>query len=102
MKTIKGGLLVFVSVALLSMVSCKDYHNDFIHWSDNIPEGTNIDSVKKIQPDYIEIAWDKHDTLGNGDISYPITKIRNNWDILNMSYSLAFRNNNYVGRGAHK
>lgn len=80
-----------------------------IEWTDNIPMGTSIDSVKQIQPNFIEIDWNKPDTIDwiksdtlNNETRYFITKIKNDNDMLKMDNYLYFVNGKYQGRFAHK
>lgn len=72
-----------------------------IDWADNIPIGTSIDSVKKLQPNYIVIEWNKPN-VNNTSKSFAITKIKGNTDPLNMSNTLKFVNEKYIGRFARK
>ena len=94
-------LLLILTIAL-TLTACKNYYNDTIHWADKIQTGTDIQTVKSNQPDFIEIAWDKPDTLDN-ELLYEITKIKgNNFDPLNMSHHLVFIDGKYQGRRPHK
>lgn len=94
----KTAILLF---CFLLFFSCKNYYNEMIEWSDSIPRGASIDSVKQIQPDFIEIDWN-NPLEGDGETRYIITKIRNNHDVLKMENYLVFVNNQYQGRFAQK
>lgn len=72
-----------------------------IDWTSNIPIGTSIDSIKKIQPNFIEIDW-QHPAMNNGETRYTIIKIKNNYDVMKMENYLSFVENKYRGRFAHK
>lgn len=68
-----------------------------ISWADNIPVGTPVDSVKKYQPDFITVDWDKPDKSDSSK-SYTIIKVKGNSDILKMNNTLNFKNDRYIGR----
>ena len=90
-----------VVVVFFLIASCKNYYNEMIHWADGIPQGTSIDYVKKIQPDFIVIDWE-HPTVSNNEARYSITQIKNNRDILKMENYLSFIDNKFNARFAHK
>ncbi len=85
----------------VALSSCKNYYNEMIHWTSSIPRGTSIDSIKNIQPDFLEIDWNDPE-IYESETRYSITKIKNNRDILQMANYLSFVDNKYVGRFAHK
>lgn len=92
---------IILFVFLVFTISCKDYHNETIHWIDSIPAGTLIDSVKKQQPSFVEIDWNNpvvHDSIK----AFSVIKIKNNRDILNMHYSLIFVNEKFERRESRK
>ncbi len=72
-----------------------------IAWTSSIPKGTSLDSVKQIQPDYIEINWKNPETFKN-EQRFIISKIKGDNDILNMEYYLVFIDNKYQGQFAEK
>ena len=72
-----------------------------IDWASKIPEGTSIDSVKLIQPDFIEIDLENPQKFED-ETRYGITKIKYDYDLLKMEYYLVFVDNKYKGRFAHK
>jgi len=95
-------LFFILAVCILTVLTaCKDYYNDTIHWADNIKAGTNIQIVKNNQPDFLEVAWDKPDTLDN-NLLYKIKEIKGSHDPLNMSHYLVFIDGKYQGRRPHK
>lgn len=96
MKSILGLLTI-----VLLLTSCKSYYNETIDWMDNIELGTRLEDVKTNQPDFIEIDWNKPDTLDN-ELRFRIKKIKGNNDILNMDHYLVFSDNKYTGRESHK
>jgi len=83
------------------LTSCKSYYNDTIEWMDNIELGTKIEEVKKTKPDYVEINWNKPDTIDN-QIRFKIIKIRGNKDILAMEHYLVFVDKKFEGHESHK
>lgn len=85
--------MTFASLILL--FGCKDYHNDMIEWTNNIPIGTDLKTVKGNQPEFLEIDWKNPDTLDNGFTRYFITKIKGNNNVSNMNYFLEFENNEF-------
>jgi hypothetical protein len=88
-------------LTLTVLTACKDYYNDTVKWTDNIKIGTDIQTVKNNQPDFLEIDWAKPDTIGIESF-YLIKKIKGNKDVLAMSNYLVFTNGKYQGRKAHK
>ena len=72
-----------------------------IAWTSSIAKGTSLDSVKQIQPDYIEINWKNPETFKN-EQRFIISKIKGDNDILNMEYYLVFIDNKYQGQFAEK
>jgi len=86
---------------VLLLTSCKSYYNDTIDWMDKIELGTSLEDVKKNQPDFVEIDWNKPDTLDEG-LRFRIERIKGNNDILNMEHYLVFSDNKYTGRQSSK
>ena len=72
-----------------------------ILWADNIPLGTSIDSVKRLQPDFIEVDWGNPNRSDTSK-SFTIITIKGNSDKLKMRNTLNFVNDKYVGRFAIK
>ena len=72
-----------------------------ISWTDSIPIGTGIDSVKKIQPGFIEIDWSNPQVNGN-EYMFSIKRIRGSRDRLQMENYLSFVDKKYRGRFARK
>lgn len=91
-------LFLIVSITL---ISCKNYYNETIYWCDTIEYDTSIDSVKKSQPKFIEIDWDNPQDFGNTK-AYLITKIKRNYDPLEMSHYLTFSDGKFRGRISQK
>ncbi len=94
----KVGILIFL---MLSLVSCKNYYNEMIDWTSSIEIGTDIETVKKMQPEYLEIDWNQPDTFDN-EIRYYIKNIKFDYDALKMTNYLVFIDGKYQGRFAHK
>ena len=92
-----------VSIFLLAILvsSCKDHYNDTISWTDSIKLGTTIEAVKKDQPKFLEIDWDKPEVNGDEE-KYHITSIKGNNDVLNMTNYLVFVDGKYQGRFSMK
>jgi hypothetical protein len=91
----------FFALLTVSLWSCKNHYNEMINWTDNIPLDTPIDSVKKLQPDFIVIDWNnpnKSDSIK----SFTIIKIKGYSDVLHMTNTLNFVNEKYIGRFARK
>lgn len=72
-----------------------------IAWADGIPVGITIDSVKKLQPRYIKIPWERPEK-SNNETKFSIEHSRGNSDALKMANYLIFIDNKYEGRRAHK
>ena len=85
----------------LALISCTNYYNQMISWSDNLENGLSIEKVQELQPDYIEIDWDNPRIL-EVEKWFLITKIKNNYDSLGMSNFLVFIDNKYQYREAKK
>ena len=83
------------------MLSCKSYYNDTIEWCDNIKIETTIDEVKKSQPDFFEINWNRPDTVDN-ELRFRIINIKGNKDFLNMDHYLIFVDKKFKGRASYK
>ncbi len=93
---------LFVLLILsLTIISCKNYYNDTIHWMDNLEGGLDIESVQKSAPNYIEIDWENPQTVGNQKW-YFVTIIKGRNDPLGMSHYLVFENNKYQYRESKK
>lgn len=88
-------------IIIFSFFSCKNYYNETIDWADKIPKGTNIDSVKKMQPSFVKIAWKTPVNIDNEKL-FEIVEIDGNNDILNMQNFLVFINGKYQGRESKK
>ena len=98
-KTIFIKIALFV--VLILSVGCKNYYNEMVAWSDNLEQGLNVETVKKLQPDYLEIDWETPFTV-DGEKWYLITEIGWNWDPLEMSNFLVFDNHGYARRESKK
>jgi PBP1b-binding outer membrane lipoprotein LpoB len=100
MRKMTKQILTLVLLTVL-LTACKSYYNDTIDWMDNIELGTSLEDVKKQQPDFVKINWDKPDSVDN-QVRYWVTEIKGNKDILAMSHLLVFVDNKYSGRESHK
>ena len=100
-KVINISQLIILTTIILLTSSCKDYYNDMIDWTSNIKTGTDINKVKKNQPNFLKIDWDNPDTLETR-IRYEIIEIKGNRDILKMQNFVVFENKKYVGRESQK
>lgn len=95
-------LFFILIVSLFTILSsCKDHYNEAIQWTEGIKRGTDIEAVKRCQPDFLEVAWDMPDTVNN-QIRYEITQIKGNNDNLKMQHFLLFIDNKYQGRASIK
>ncbi len=93
--------VVLVLCCTLFITSCKNYYNDAIYWMDSLEPQTNIDTVIKNQPKYIQIDWDDPEKIRNED-RYYIENIKGSRDPLGMSHILVFINDKFVRRESHK
>ena|SRR5688572_14145260 len=91
--------LILLSVTILS---CKDYYNEAIHWADEIHYGTDINKVKMTQPDFVQVDWEHPQTVNDTTKYYSIVEIQGSNDVLNMSHELVFNSNKYAGRRSRK
>ncbi|WP_396150740.1 hypothetical protein [Flavobacterium sp.] len=92
--------LIFFFFIYSTFISCKNYYNETIEWTDSLEIETDIETVKKSQPDFVEIDW-LNPLIIDGQEYYEI-EIKNNRDILNMQNFLVFENKKYKGREAKK
>lgn len=73
-----------------------------LDWVYSIPINSDIDSVRKITPSYIEIDWENPEARNDTLSIYHVTKIKWNYDPLNMSNGLIFKGRKFQGRYYHK
>ena len=95
-------IFILILILMTFLSGCKNYQNEMFDWSSCIPIGTDLKTVKKDQPEFLEIDWENPDTLDNGMTRYNVTKIKRNYDILKMAYFLEFENNEFRGLFGHK
>ena len=72
-----------------------------VAWCDNLEEGLDVEQVKSLQPDYLEIDWDSPLVIDD-EKWYLITDIDWNWDPLSMSNYLVFKDGGYMYRESKK
>ena len=98
----KYGFL-FVFIVLQSCQNSKENnYNKMLDWTEQMEKGTTITVVKKYQPSYVTVFWDKPDSISK-IIRYPIEP-KYYFDPLNLSIPnyLAFDSlGGYVGRQYH-
>lgn len=94
--------LIVLLFFTLIITSCKDYYNDTIKWMDNLESGLSIENVKEIQPDFVEIDWEKPAIIDQNEKWYMIIDIKGNYDFLNMSHFLVFTDNKFQYRESKK
>ncbi|WP_010137167.1 hypothetical protein [Ochrovirga pacifica] len=92
---------VLSTLLYLIVLSCKDYYNDAIQWTDNLESKLTIKEVQDLQPEFIEIDWENPKIVDNQKW-YLIAKIKGNNDILGMSHYLVFIENSYQYRESKK
>jgi len=90
----------FYPLLIVCLISCKNYYNETIQWADDINKGTDIETVKKSQPSFVKISWEKPLVIEDEKL-YEI-EIVNNYDALSMSNFLVFIDNKYQGRESKK
>ncbi len=99
----KVGFIVIsvLSILFIGWMQFNSYrYNKTIEWIYSIPAGMDIDSVKKITPNYIDINWENPEKIGSESIYY--INIKWNYDFLKMSNGLIFEDNRYKERFVHK
>jgi hypothetical protein len=92
---------IIICLLSITLSGCKNHYNEMIEWTDTIKIGTEIQIVKKNQPNFIEISW-KNPLKIENEIFYEISKIEGNNDILSMSNFLIFIDGKYQGRKSIK
>lgn len=90
-----------ITILHFSLVSCKNYYNETIDWADSLVIESDIEMVKKSQPNFVEIDWLNPIIIIDGQEYYEI-EIKNNRDILHMQNFLVFENKKYKGREVKK
>ena len=98
---VKKRSITLAFLLTLIQFSCKDHYNDTIDWMNKLDSTMTITDVIMIQPDFLEIDWNKADTV-DYDIIFDISKIKGNHDILNMQHSLVFRDSVFRNTMSHK
>ena len=93
--------LVLLIIFCLTVLSCKNYYNQTIEWTDNLESELTIKEVKDSQPEYIEIDWTNPRIVADQKW-YLITKIKGNNDVLGMSHYLVFVEDKYQYRESKK
>lgn len=88
-------LLFFILSGTTVLTGCKDYAADGILWINELETGTEIETIKSAQPGFIEINWNKPDTL-NYKLFYLVT-IEGSKNILHNTHHLVFINNRFQG-----
>ncbi|MEM8585213.1 MAG: hypothetical protein AAGF87_13125 [Bacteroidota bacterium] len=71
-----------------------------VSWSEQIPVGTHIDTVKANIPNGVVVNWQRAETVD--DEVYYERYAENNYDILDMQNFLAFDNDVFVSRRVRK
>jgi hypothetical protein len=100
--TLKPVFPKLAALALLILLShCRNYYNETVEWADQLKTGTSVDAVKKSQPDFVDIDWNKPDTVGQEE-RFRIKSIKGNSDVLQMANYLIFVDGKYQGRFAQK
>ncbi|MDD2987239.1 hypothetical protein [Flavobacterium sp.] len=94
-------LILSVLIYFTFFISCKNNYNAMLEWTETIEIGSDVQTVKNSQPDFIIISWE-NPIKNKNQILYEITQIDGNYDILNMSNFLLFIDNKYQGREARK
>jgi len=93
--------LFAIALFAITVISCKNYYNDTIEWTNNLESELTIKEVQKIQPEFIEIDWKNPQTVDDQKW-YMITKIKGNKDVLGMSHYLVFIDSKYQYRESKK
>ncbi|MBI1288018.1 MAG: hypothetical protein GC178_10640 [Flavobacteriales bacterium] len=97
-----------LTILCLLIAGCRNCYNEMIDWSEKVPQGSSIEEVKKLQPEFLSIAWDMPDTVEWYLEKYPqdtlvrflITDVCGGSDLLHMENRLEFINGGYIGREA--
>lgn len=92
--------LIFFFFIFSTFISCKNYYNETMDWADNLVVETDMETVRKSQPEFVDIDW-QNPIIIDGQEYYEI-EIKNNQDILNMQNFLVFENKKYKGRETKK
>ncbi len=92
--------LIFFFFIFSTFISCKNYYNETMDWADNLVVETDMETVRKSQPEFVDIDW-QNPIIIDGQEYYEI-EIKNNQDILNMQNFLVFENKKYKRRETKK
>ncbi|MEO0789116.1 MAG: hypothetical protein AAFY36_10650 [Bacteroidota bacterium] len=92
--------IVLMLYAQGSLVSCENNYNIMVSWSEQIPVGTHMDTVKANTPSGVVVNWQRADTIQD-EVYYEVY-VKNNYDILGMQNFLVFYSDRFVRRSAIK
>ena len=84
---------------MLCITGCKDYSAESIIWINDIEKGTIIENIINTQPNFIEVNWEKPDTI-NSKLYYQVM-VKSNPNILNKTHSLVFIDGRFQGCSHH-
>lgn len=101
MHNSKKAVLIIALLGVIIISSCKNYYNDTIDWIDSIKIGTELNTVKSMQPDFVTVYWNRPEINKNIAICQ-VNKIKGNNDPLNMIHFLVFENNRFLRRETRK
>lgn len=92
-------LLLIILSGFTALTGCKDYAAESIMWINDLETGAAIETIKSVQPSFVEINWGKPDTV-NYKLYYLVT-INGSKNILDKTHHLVFRNNRFLGCSHH-
>ena len=101
MKKLKWNKFFTILLIAIMVISCKNYYNETIEWTDNLGSDLSIKEVQKIQPDFIKVDW-INPQIVDDQKWYMITEIKGNNDVLGMTHYLVFIDEKYQYRESKK
>ncbi len=90
---------IIILTGLAVFTGCEDYSEESILWINDVETGTDIEKIKSTQPDFVEINWEKPDTV-NYKLYYQVT-VKGNPYILNKTHHLVFMDGMFQGCSHH-
>lgn len=95
--------IIFLLIVVFSLAACTGRHDETMAWLDKQPAGITLWEMRKNQPAFVEINWDKPIVLEGGTKRYEITKIEGRHSLSSARFFLVFDGDNrYVGRAERK
>jgi hypothetical protein len=91
----------YLVMLLLLIAACNNRYNQMIEWSDGIEIGSSMEQVRRGQPEYVKVDWQKPQVFEN-ETWYQIVEVKGSTDMQEMNNYLVFIGTKYQRRIAMK